>query len=746
MHRLETLSQPRLRLVGRETEMSIQSAEVPMIARVQASMGAREHVGLLPYGPQGKGALASTQGKGALASTNLSNMASTAPSINLKGWSRESSPGKGENHNYMEATDKEARGGIGIQLTQKTDGSFVIENVPPGGPAATTGKIHPGDELVSVNGIKLAGRPMSFVAPLIVGAPNTVVKLSLLRRSLTRASDAVRRRLFTVSVTRTLPPRRPPAAPHVPIVPTLALHTALARSQTSEGESSLKGGSGSSYDRHLADIASARAGSVASAKRFKSPRNHEEVDQGGEETHMAAPDPRFERPFKSPRNHEPLAHLSPPGDRDARDAHHRHGANTHQDARGNEETSPRKQIMFATEAHVIGTPSQNSENPAPPDVTVPSAPQYASRAAQHANRAQSVDPEHGAPDDWYASPAAPRSSGAHVSDRTGDVKCLVTVDYGRLARPTSSSMTRQQQQQHQEKAWQVAARSCSDTKASPAAHRWHSSSSSSYTGGPTRPVNNPRIHQLSTPKSFRQAEYIAEQAEQAEQVRALKAAKAKGATKGHTSRKSRRSQGHVISSEPQRELDHAGSVLQPRATTTHASTAKVGVLFANSPSSLPSYVSPILNSPAGHVTSSFKSTWPNRDGRSAVMSGGRRAASPPEENATKHVTMTKNERAVTTRSSGISASYDAQDCRVDSDDAREGRAGPGSDFEAPSWWRGGSGHGTSHCTSAVTGASGREETAQGLAHLQQQRQQWAALAGSARRPAPPTDPGDIYQV
>jgi hypothetical protein len=698
-----------------------------MIARAQASMGAREHVGLWPYGPQGKGALAST-----------------APSINLKGWSRESSeesPGKGENHNYKEATDKEAKGGIGIQLTQNADSSFVIENVPPGGPAATTGKIHPGDELVSVDGIKLAGRPMSFVAPLIVGAPNTVVKLSLLRRSLTRGSDAERRRLFTVSVTRTLPPRRPPAVRHVPIVPTLALHTAQARRQTSEGESSVREGSGSSHDRHLADIASARAGSVASAKRFKSPRNHEEIDQGGEETHMAAPDPRFERPFKSPRNHEPLAHLSPPGDCDVRDAHHRHGANTHQSARDNEETSPRKQITFAKEAHVMGTPSQNSENPATPDVTVPSAPQHASRAAQYANRAQSVDPEHGAPDDWYASPAAPRSSGAHGSERAGDVKCLVTVDYGRLARPTSSSMTRHQQQ-NQEKAWQVAARSCSETKTSPATNF----SSSSYTGGPTRPVNNARIHQLSTPKSFRQAEYIAEQAEQ---VRALKAGKAKGATKGNTSRKPRRSQGHVISSEPQRELDAAGSVLQPRATTTHASTAKVGVLFANSPSSLPSYVSPLLNSPAGHVTSSFKSTWPNRDGRSAVMSGGRRAASPPEENATKYVTMTKNERAVTTRSSSISTSYDAQDCRVDSDDAREGRTGPGSDFEAPSWWRGGSGgcgHGPPHSTSAVTGASGREETAQGLAHLQQQRQQWAALAGSARRPAPPPDPGDIYQV
>ena len=662
MHRLETLSQPRLRLVGREAEMSMQSAEVPMIARAQASMGGKEHFGQWPYGPQGKAAPA--QGKAAPAQTAPSD------SGNIKGWSREFSPGKGENHNCKEATDKEAKGGIGIQLTQNTDGSFVIETVPPGGPAATTGKIHPGDELVSVDGIKLAGRPMSFVAPLIVGAPNTVVKLSLLRRSLTRASggsDAERRRLFTVSVIRTLPPRRPPAVPHVPIVPILALHTAQARSQTSEGEWSLRGGSGSSYDRHLADIASAsaRAGSVASAKRFKSPRNHEEVDQGEEEPHVVAPDPRFERPFKSPRNHEPLAHLSP-----------------------------------VTE-------------------TVPSTSQHATRAAQHANRARSVDPEQGAPDDWYASPAAPHSSAAHGIELTGDVKSLVTVDYGRLARPTSCSMTRQQ-----EKASQGAARSGSETKASPAAHRRHSSSSSSsYTGGPTRPVNNPRIHQLSTPKSLRQAEHIAQHSQQAEQVRAQKAARAKGVTKGHTSRKPRRSQGHVISREPQRELDAAGSVLQLRATTTHASTAK-GVLFANSPSS--------------------PTRWSNRDGRSAVMSGDTRSASPPEENATKLATMTKNERAVTTRRSSISVSFGTQDCRVDSDDAREGRAGPGAGFEAPSWWR--SGHGTPHGTSAITGASGREETAQGLAHLQQQRQQWAALAGSARRPAAPSDPSDIYQV
>ena len=43
--RLETLSQPRMRELGREAAMTMESTDVPLIARAQASMGGREHYG-----------------------------------------------------------------------------------------------------------------------------------------------------------------------------------------------------------------------------------------------------------------------------------------------------------------------------------------------------------------------------------------------------------------------------------------------------------------------------------------------------------------------------------------------------------------------------------------------------------------------------------------------------------------------------------------------------------------------------
>jgi hypothetical protein len=134
-----------------------------------------------------------------------------------------------------------AKGGIGIQLTQNGDGSFVIENVPPGvrqcvlwcmwcmlcldlcgvwghaslsvathalfvlytsgGPAAQTGKMQAGDQLVAVDGIKLAARPMSFVAPLIVVHASLCVSLCCINSQHTSCTPPPRAQLALLRCT-----------------------------------------------------------------------------------------------------------------------------------------------------------------------------------------------------------------------------------------------------------------------------------------------------------------------------------------------------------------------------------------------------------------------------------------------------------------------------------------------------------------------------------------------------------------
>jgi hypothetical protein len=124
---------------------------------------------------------------------------------------------------------------------------------------------------------------------------------------------------------------------------------------------------------------------------------------------------------------------------------------------------------------------------------------------------------------------------------------------------------------------------------------------------------------------------------------------------------------------------------------------------------------------------------------SPVISGGKRAAASASRQEASHqeaatVTATKDQKDqqaatreyATRRGSSITLSYGRQD--VQTDGAGEAHGLARAAFEAPSWWRGGGDR-----SAGTPGAGGKEESAHGLAQLQQQRQQWAALAGVQQR-------------
>ena len=246
--RLDQLSQPRSREVGKAVDLAVQVSQIPTIARAQATM---DHVGQWPYG------IPERTCDGPLWAPTPS------PHAALPGGD-ESGARQGQ------ASRRPATGGIGIQLTQKKNDTFVIDAVPAGGPAADSGKIEAGDELLAVDGVKIGGRDMAFVASRITGPPGTCVKLSLLRRSFTRGSNAERRRHFVVSVTRKAPPS--PLKDVRSPVPALPL--------------------GQHGDKSSPEV----------ARHFKSPRNH--MEPAGD---SAEAPPQLEPRFKSPRNHEPRA-------------------------------------------------------------------------------------------------------------------------------------------------------------------------------------------------------------------------------------------------------------------------------------------------------------------------------------------------------------------------------------------------------------------------------------------------------
>ena len=71
--------------------------------------------------------------------------------------------------------------GVGLGLTQSTDGRFLASKMVPGGSAERCGEIRVGDELVSVNGASVEGLTLKQVVTLIKGLPSTKVVLGLRR-------------------------------------------------------------------------------------------------------------------------------------------------------------------------------------------------------------------------------------------------------------------------------------------------------------------------------------------------------------------------------------------------------------------------------------------------------------------------------------------------------------------------------------------------------------------------------------
>ena len=144
--RLTNLSQPRIRNTGAQLNVSLE--DLPMFARVG---GCVDHVGAWPCG--------------------IPERPRAGPAFEPSSLSPPPLP----SHTAEKAKTKTRKGGVGIQLTAQEDGSFVIEDVPGGGPAATSGRIKPGDQLTAVDGIKIGGRDMPFVAARITGVPSRAI-------------------------------------------------------------------------------------------------------------------------------------------------------------------------------------------------------------------------------------------------------------------------------------------------------------------------------------------------------------------------------------------------------------------------------------------------------------------------------------------------------------------------------------------------------------------------------------------
>ena len=337
--RLQRLSQPRARDVGKALDLSVDVSQIPIIARAQATLN---HVGQWPCGPSSPSPNISTQQDCFL---------SPAGDVPARGRANAADADMAEGgsagvEQVSPTRPPAVSAGVGIQLTQKKNDTFVIDCVPAGGPAAVSGKIEAGDELIAVDGVKIGGRDMAFVASRITGAPDTTVKLSLLRRAFTRGSHAERRRQFVVSVTRKVPPGQAAAgAKGASLVPILPLGANGLGQQGAKADSDAGGGQ-------------------AGRQRFKSPRNHEREHGSGSQDDTLSPLPPHEPRFKSPRNHEPLVHLA-------------HAAARHSEA-------------------------QSQHWQAPPNRGALPGDDESSAAQGGARARLFVDQERGAPDEWYA--------------------------------------------------------------------------------------------------------------------------------------------------------------------------------------------------------------------------------------------------------------------------------------------------------------------------------------------------------
>lgn len=98
----------------------------------------------------------------------------------------------------LEAEARPEFGGVGIVLTARKGQTVVVE-VHPDTPAARAG-VHPGDQLLAVNGKPVKATELSGTAERIKGVPGTSVELDLQRDAEVRTVALVRARIYRSTV------------------------------------------------------------------------------------------------------------------------------------------------------------------------------------------------------------------------------------------------------------------------------------------------------------------------------------------------------------------------------------------------------------------------------------------------------------------------------------------------------------------------------------------------------------------
>ncbi len=80
--------------------------------------------------------------------------------------------------------------GIGISFGLTANGDVYVTALAPNGSAETSGLINVGDRILAVDGAEVTGLAVPDVVKLIVGQPNTLLKLDVLSRVPERKTDA----------------------------------------------------------------------------------------------------------------------------------------------------------------------------------------------------------------------------------------------------------------------------------------------------------------------------------------------------------------------------------------------------------------------------------------------------------------------------------------------------------------------------------------------------------------------------
>jgi hypothetical protein len=102
--------------------------------------------------------------------------------------------------------------GVGIALNRRHDGSQIVTDLNPQGPAAESGQVVVGDKLVSVDGVSLLGLSREEVSNMLLGQPGSLIQLVLDADAVATSSQMVDLSMLT---SRTQPePVRKQAALH----------------------------------------------------------------------------------------------------------------------------------------------------------------------------------------------------------------------------------------------------------------------------------------------------------------------------------------------------------------------------------------------------------------------------------------------------------------------------------------------------------------------------------------------------